>query len=303
VALIRKSVQQTASETPSDIRLGSPDELPADSKLAFSLRAETPAVFSRDEQIEVATEDGTFSVMLGLADGTLTLQDAKIALATIDPAKSFGASAFGQLRLRPVELSNNKGDWQPLASLVRLPTITSLRCPPAHDAQCTLTGTNLFLIDSISSDPTFSSMVPVPDGFADSTLQVPHPTGTVLYLKLRDNPSAVNTLMLTPQIYPQPKLRESASRKKVAPATIDTDSEPLATPVSTPGALPATAPAATPATPSTTPAAAPVNPATAPATQQSTSPPVSSSLSSSPSTKKKANPPAAQPMSGSPPPQ
>ena len=296
VALIRKSVQQTASETPSDIRLGSPDELPADSKLAFSLRAETPPVFSRDEQIEVATEDGTFSVMLGLADGTLTLQDAKIALATIDPAKSFGASAFGQLRLRPVELSNNKGDWQPLASLVRLPTITNLHCPPARDAQCTLTGTNLFLIDSISSDPTFSSMVPVPDGFADSTLEVPHPTGTVLYLKLRDNPSAVNTLMLTPQIYPQPKLRESASRKKAAPVTTDTDSAPPATPVSTPGAPPATAPAATPATPSTTPAAAP-------AAQQPPSSTASSSPSSSPSTTKKANPPAAQPRSGSPPPQ
>lgn len=261
VELISKSVQAAASGENSLIHLGSPDELPADSKLTFSLRSQTPSAFARDEEIEVATEDETFSVMLRLTDGSLTLQDAQIALATIDPAKSFGASAFGQLKLRPVEPPANNGDWQPLATLVRLPTITSLHCPSNHDAQCTLAGTNLFLINSIASDQAFTDSVPVPDGFADSTLQVPHPVGMVLYLKLRDNPGAVNTVMLTPQVFPQPRPREA--RKKAA---LEIVPAPTTTTSTAPAATTSTAPAATPAKSPAAPAAnRPAQQQTAPA--------------------------------------
>ena len=38
--------------------------------------------------------------------------------------------------------------------------------------------------------------MPVPVGFADSTLAVPRPNGTLLYLKLRDDPAAINTAAL-----------------------------------------------------------------------------------------------------------
>jgi hypothetical protein len=54
----------------------------------------------------------------------------------------------------------------------------------------------LYLLDSISTDPQFQQSMPVPDGFAGSTLKVPHPGGQDLYVKLRDDPSTVNKLDL-----------------------------------------------------------------------------------------------------------
>jgi hypothetical protein len=36
----------------------------------------------------------------------------------------------------------------------------------------------------------------VPEGFADSTLSVPRPDGTLLYIKLRDDPSVISTATL-----------------------------------------------------------------------------------------------------------
>ena len=59
-----------------------------------------------------------------------------------------------------------------------------------------LTGTSLFLIDAVASDSQFTHNVPVPVGFAGSKLSVPRPNGTLLYLKLRDDPSAVSTAVL-----------------------------------------------------------------------------------------------------------
>ena len=110
--------------------------------------------------------------------------------------KAFGPSAFGPLRFRPVDADGAKGDWTPLANLVRVPSVKEIRCPDSPDKQCKLTGTNLFLIDSVASDSQFSHTVPVPAGFVDSTLSVPRPNGTLLYLKLRDDPSAVNMMVL-----------------------------------------------------------------------------------------------------------
>jgi len=44
-------------------------------------------------------------------------------------------------------------------------------------------------VESVGSDPQFARNAPVPAGFADSSLDVPRPNGTLLYLKLRDDPS------------------------------------------------------------------------------------------------------------------
>jgi hypothetical protein len=41
----------------------------------------------------------------------------------------------------------------------------------------------------------FTHTVSVPIGFADSSLHVPRPNGTLLYIKLRDDPATVNTLI------------------------------------------------------------------------------------------------------------
>lgn len=193
VSLLNKTVQTGPS--PSSIRLGSQDELPQDGKLSFFLKAEVPGAFSRAEKIEVATTDASYSVSLGLDDGSLIAQDAQTVRAVLDPLKAFGPSAFGPLRFRPAE-GSARGDWQPLATLVRLPALKEVRCPESPDKQCTLYGTNLFLIGSVASDPEFKRSVPVPAGFAESMLSVPRPDGTLLYIKLRDDPSSVNPASL-----------------------------------------------------------------------------------------------------------
>src|ERR1700682_1763994 len=194
VTLISKNVQP--GPTPTARRFGSADELPQDAKLAFFLKAVIPEKFSHAEKIEVATADEAFHVSLSVADGNLVMQDAENVLATLDPLKSFGASAFGPLRFRPVDTEGAQGDWPPVGDLVRLPTLKEIRCPDSPDKQCKLSGTNLFLIDSVASDPQFTHTSPVPAGFMESTMSVPRPNGTLLYIKLRDDPSTVNTLVL-----------------------------------------------------------------------------------------------------------
>ena len=196
LVLISKNVQPDGAASSSAIHLEGQNELPQNAQLSFSLKAQVPETFPRDEKIEIATEDEAVHVLLSVADGNLMLQDSHTVLASLDPLKSFGPSAFGPLRFRPVDANGGKGDWQPLVTLVRLPTLKELRCPDASDKQCTLQGTGLYLLDSVSTDAQFQQSTPVPDGFAGSALSVPHPTGTELYVKLRDDRTAVNRVTL-----------------------------------------------------------------------------------------------------------
>ena len=71
-----------------------------------------------------------------MADGTLILQNPETVMAVLDPLKSFGASAFGPLLFRPVAADGGKGDWQPLATLVRIPSLKEVSCPDSPDKQC-----------------------------------------------------------------------------------------------------------------------------------------------------------------------
>ena len=160
------------------------------------MRLEIPDRFPRSERIEVATSDESFSVLLSVADGTLILRDSENFLAVVDPNKALGPSAFGRLRFRPVQADGMKGDWQSLATLVRVPVLKELRCPESADKPCQLSGTNLFLIDSVGSDQQFTHTAPIATGFIDSTISVPRPAGSHLYIKLRDDPSATNTVVL-----------------------------------------------------------------------------------------------------------
>jgi hypothetical protein len=64
------------------------------------------------------------------------------------------------------------------------------------EQECTLTGDKLFLIDSVSADPDFARSITVPDGFVEARLTIPAPKGKTLYLKLRDDPSVVDTAVL-----------------------------------------------------------------------------------------------------------
>ena len=203
VQLIGKSVLDSASSAGSNIQLANQDELPQDAKLTFSLRAQSPAAFTRAEQIEVATQDEAFTTTLSLDNGGMTLENSQVALATLDPAKAFGESAFGPLKFRVVNHGSN-GDWQPLATLVRLPVLQELKCPSDPSQQCRLRGSNLFLVDSVANDPQFTNPVQVPDGFPGYVLPVPHPDGGELYVKLRDDPSVVNQVTLAAAQLPPP---------------------------------------------------------------------------------------------------
>ena len=202
VKLLGKSVEPSTAASDSNIELTNQDELPQDSRVTFSVRAVTPAVFAYDQKIEVATADETFSTTLTLTNGGMTLENSKVAVAMLDPGKAFGGSAFGPLQFRVVTATGVPGDWQKLGTLVRLPVLKELKCPATPDIACKLSGSNLFLVDSVSNDKGFSHPVQVPDGFPGYTMPVPHPTDGNLYVKLRDDPSIVNSTGLGAQELP-----------------------------------------------------------------------------------------------------
>lgn len=192
------AIPQPATPQPIQIHLAQPDELPLDKRLSFSIKSIVPERFPRAETIDIATDDESLHTTLSVANGNLVLEDAKTVVATLDPLKDLGPSAFGPLKFRPVDATGATGNWQPLAELVRLPTLTQLKCVKVPQKQCTLTGTNLFLIDAIAADPDFNNSITVPEGYADLTIIVPHPDATkTLYVKLRDDPTAINTAQTT----------------------------------------------------------------------------------------------------------
>jgi len=201
VTLLGMNVQSSPSSHDSNILLAEPSELPQDATLTFSLRTQSPAVFAHDETVEVATSDESSTATLSFNNGGVMLENSQVAVATLNPAKVFGGAAFGPLQFR-INFKGVVGDWQPLANLVRLPMLKDLRCPTTPELACKLSGSSLFLIDSVSSDPQFTQSVKVPDGFLGSALPVPHPKSGSLYVKLRDDPSVVNTTSLATQEIP-----------------------------------------------------------------------------------------------------
>ena len=198
VKIISRSVQLEPSATAITVHLGSPDELPQDAKLSFVLKAQMPETFSPQQKIEISTLDESFRVQLTVADGNLTLEDTKTVLAVLDPMRHLGPSAFGPLKMRPVGVDGTNGEWQPLADLVRLPQFRDLHCSATVPRQCTITGDKLFLLDSVSSNPAFDDAAAVPEGFVEQTLPVPTPKARTLYVRLRDDPTEVITLVWPP---------------------------------------------------------------------------------------------------------
>ena len=262
VNLLSKSIEPGESGSPSNIKLAGQDELPQNARLTFSLKTQSPETFSRGDKVEVATEDGSYSTTLDIADGTLTLQDAKTALATLNPAKAFGNSAFGPLRFRIVDEKGITGDWQPLITLVRLPSLQGLQCPSAMDQPCSLTGSGLFLLDSVSSDALFSNPVQVPDGFPGNLLSVPHPQGQGLYVKLRDDPGEVNLLTLPAVPLPSPKAQSASARQSRHSSAAPSGS--AVQPATTPAQQPVTTPKPQPSPPLAQPSGSQVLPASSP---------------------------------------
>ena len=220
-------------EPGSVISLSSPDDLPLASHVSFTLKSR--GSFPRNGRVEIETLDGTLRAVLTLAPaGGLVLQDPHTVVAGLDPLRSFGPSAFGALQMRvvfPDSSSRNKhmesaavsndpaqaprqdsasapadenpedfSDWLALGTLVRLPVLAHLQCAADTTVACNLSGSNLFLLQAVSADPAFTNADPVPDGFTGGMLPVPHPAGSAgtLFLKLRDDPTPVDSAILPP---------------------------------------------------------------------------------------------------------
>jgi hypothetical protein len=220
VTLLNKTINQS---TGSPIHLANADDLPINQGLTFSLRSKEP--FPRNGQIEIASADETLRTSLTVASGSLVLQNSHTVLGTFDPLKAFGTSAFGPVRLRALSADGTPGDWIPLATLVRLPTLDTLRCPSDAAAPCTLTGSNLYLVDALSTTSDFATTIDVPEGFVGNTLNLPRPPKSGFYLKLRDEPESANLVNLTPQIQrgPQPAPPPPAPAPASAPTTTPPD--------------------------------------------------------------------------------
>jgi len=252
------------------VRLGSQDDLPVEKRLVFFLKSKVPATFPRDEKIEVAAEDGSFHTMLSLADGSLMLEDAGTALGVVEPLARFGPSAFGPIQARAVSADGVTGDWQPLGTLVRIPGFKDLRCPHSLARPCALSGSNLFLAASIAATPAFDNPTDVPADFTGTQLAVPHASGGTLYVKLRDDPTTVQTLTMpvTPATVQAIAPIPAAAPPPETTAPQSKPETPTTAPQPKPETPPATPPQSKPETPTTAPQSKPkILPVTPPQSQ------------------------------------
>lgn len=188
--LISKTAERSGPVPALPLTLPGDDLVPADARLAFSLRADGATRFAPGDMVEVEAAGADRAKSL-----PMRLQDAHVGIVSLDPATALGESAHGPLRFRMVQ-NGIAGDWRPLATLVRVPVLTSLHCPAAG-GRCTLAGGGLFLIRSVS-DGTPATSVTVPDGITGSTIAVPRPVAGRLLLSLRDAPQAAVEVRAAP---------------------------------------------------------------------------------------------------------
>jgi hypothetical protein len=224
------------------VSFGAQDDILLEGKLTFVVQ--TKDTFPRTQTIEVAVADGSVHTVLSLATNNLVLQDDYTAVATLDPLKAFGQSAFGKLQMRPVAADGTPGNWTPLGILVRAPQITAVHCTTTAAPTCTIDASNLFFVQSFGAAKDFSNPTDVPTGFAENNFAVPTPSdGETLYLKLRDDPSAVASITL-----PTPIQKPTSSPQTATPAP---GAEPAAQDATT-APSPESAPVSKPDTSSTT---------------------------------------------------
>jgi hypothetical protein len=74
--------------------------------------------------------------------------------------------------------------------------LSEIDCPADATQPCTLTGSSLYLIQSISTDPAFANPVDVPDGYVEGTLSVPGPLPATVYVRLRDDPATIDPAVI-----------------------------------------------------------------------------------------------------------
>ncbi len=225
ITLINKRIAQDSDPS---IHLANPDDLPVNQQLTFSLKSESS--FPRTGRIEIANADNSLHTVLDVASGTLIMQNHHTLVGTLNPLKAFGTSAFGPLRLRAVDADGTAGDWIPLITLVRLPSLDNVHCPSDSAQPCTVTGNGLYLVDSIATDANFTNPTDVPEGFIGTTLLLPRPNRSGFFLRLRDDPTAANTVTVPLVVQraaaptkPAPVVQKPEPATPDAAPTTDTD--------------------------------------------------------------------------------
>lgn len=189
--IIAHSSEPPPASQPIAIVLESPNEIRADTRLSFTLKAGDSQLFTGRETVEVGTTDGDGVVKLTLGNGLVRV-DAGVMAASLTPAQGLGPSAFGPLRARLVR-GGIAGEWLSLGTLVRLPRLKQIACPARPAAPCTLTGDGLYLLASVAATRDFDGAVSVAEGYPGFTLAVPHPaTRDGLFVRLHDAPEVVN---------------------------------------------------------------------------------------------------------------
>ena len=105
-----------------------------------------------------------------------------------------------------------------------MPALRELTCPSTQELACKLSGSNLFLIDSVSNNLQFDHPVQVPDGFLGIALPVPHPIAGPLFVKLRDNPAVINSTTLETRMLPPPP--DDSGRASARQSALPTENPP-----------------------------------------------------------------------------
>jgi len=185
VALLNRTVNPAAvAKGARNLDLGAAgDLLPDTGELVFSVKAGGGMKLGPLDTVEIAAAEGESVVRLSAGKG-LALESPEVLVARLK-ATDIPAGTFGPLRFRLLRGGATAGDWQPLATLVRLPGIEDVVC---EGEECTITARSLFLVDAVGADAGFAKAAAVPPGYTGSALKVPKPADGVLYLRLRDAP-------------------------------------------------------------------------------------------------------------------
>ncbi len=157
--------------------------VPTAATLTFSARI-AGGLPGQDDGIEIAA--GDVVKRLTVASGAVQRVGADVAVTTIAPQAVFGPAVSGALRFRPWR-SGAAGEWQALATLVRLPALTAIVCTD----RCTVTGRDLFLLRAIGGRADMAEATVLPGGFVGTTVTAPAAGEGTLFLQLHDAADAV----------------------------------------------------------------------------------------------------------------
>jgi hypothetical protein len=189
VSLLQRTLKPGRSASGIALAIKGEQLLPDTGQMVFSARVNDGPRLTAKDRIEIASADEDVHVDLPVGPD-LQIQGNDIVVAVFDPAK-LGPAAFGPLQFRLVR-ETGASDWQPLATLARLPRITSVDCAPG--GECVVKGERLFLIETIGSGK--GKPLTISEGFTGDTIRVPRPAGDRLALRLRDAPGEEVTLPL-----------------------------------------------------------------------------------------------------------